>query len=136
MNIFEEIRKLNFTFGQYVVVGSGPMVARGIKEARDIDIVVIPELFEKCKREGWEQTLWTYPEKLGQIYLRKGFVELYLDVNCSDFNPTTQELIKRAEIIDSIPFITLEDMLKFKKSYNKEKHQQDIEATEKYLNGN
>ncbi|MEN9342388.1 MAG: hypothetical protein RIQ54_644 [Candidatus Parcubacteria bacterium] len=89
MNIIEEVKKLNFPIGQYVIVGSGPMAVRGLRDAHDIDIVVTRELFETCKANGWEAVPWTYPEKIGQIYLRKNYVELYLDVNCADFNPTT-----------------------------------------------
>lgn len=132
MDIFSEVKNLNLPLGQYVVVGSGIMQALGIKEARDIDIVVIPELFEKCKQEGWEQISWTYPEKLGQIYLRKGFVELYLDVNCGSCNPTTEELIENAEIINGVPFIGLDQLISFKKAYGKEKDFADIKLIEEY----
>lgn len=133
MNIIEEVKKLNFPLGQYVIVGSGPMAIRGLREARDIDIVATVELFEKCKSTGWQIMPWTYPEKVGQIYLKQDNVELYLDVNCGNFNPTTAELIERAEIIEGIPFTTLKDMINFKRAYNKEKHLQDIKITEKYL---
>jgi len=135
MNIFEEIQKLNFPSGQYVVVGSGPMAARGIREAQDIDIVVMPEFFEKCKQEDWEQIPWTY-EKPEQVYLKKGLVELYLDVNCGNFNPTTEELLQRADMINNIPFVSLADLIGFKKEYNKPKHLRDIELIEKYKKGN
>ena len=117
-------------------MGSGHLIALGLKESTDIDIVVTPELFEKCYQDAsWEQVPWTYPEKLGQIFLRRGVVELYLDVNAGDFNPSTAELIKRAVVIDNIPFASLEDVLAFKKEYlkNKPKHQKDIEVIEKYL---
>lgn len=133
MNLIEEIKKLNFPLGQYVIVGSGPMAVRGLKEAHDIDIVVTPEFFEKCKISGWETMPWTYPEKVGQIYLKKGDVELYLDVNAGDFNPTTAELIGRSETIHGIPFITLGDMISFKKAYGREKHLEDIKTTEEFL---
>lgn len=109
------------------------MAAHGIKEIHDIDIVVTSELFERCKNENWEHIPWTFPEKLGQIYLRKGVVELYLDINCGNFNPTIHELIQRADIIKGIPFASLEDVLKFKKEYNRPKHARDIELIKAYL---
>ena len=133
MNVIEEIKKLNFSSGEYVVVGSGPMAIRGLKEAHDIDIVVTPELFEKCRISGWEEMPWTYPEKVGQIYLKKGDVELYLDVNAGSFNPTTAELIERSETIQGVPFVTLKDMINFKKAYGREKHLKDIKIVEEYL---
>jgi len=134
MNIFEEIKKLNFPQGQYIIVGSGPLVAHNMKETKDIDIVVSPELFKKCEQEGREKLPWTYPDKLGHIYLRRGCIELYLDVNCKDFNPTLKELLQKADTIEWIPFASLEDILQFKIAYDKPKHAQDIEKIKEYLN--
>lgn len=136
MNIVEEMKKLQFPQGQYVIVGSGPLGIRGIKETNDIDIVVSPELFERCKQDWWEQLPRTYPDKIGQIYLRHGYVELFLDVNCGDFNPTLKELLQRADIIEGITFVSLKDVIKFKQSYNKPKHWEDIKIIEKYLKEN
>ncbi|MCE9643135.1 MAG: zinc ABC transporter substrate-binding protein [Candidatus Andersenbacteria bacterium] len=133
MNIIQEIQNLNFSTEQYIVVGSGPMAVRGLKDSHDIDIVVTPELFEKCSQKGWEQMPWTYPGKEGQIYLKKGIVELYLDVNAGEFHPTFQELMSRADIIQDIPFASLEDIIQFKKAYNRPKHDADIEKIEEYL---
>lgn len=133
MNVIEKVKSLSFPDGQYVVVGSGILAVKGIRESHDIDIVVIPVLFEKCKAEGWEQVPWTY-EKMDQVYLKKDEFELYLDVNCKDFNPTFQELFQRAEIIDGVVFASLQDTINFKRAYNKPKHLKDIELIEQYLN--
>jgi len=98
----------------------------------DIDIVVTPKLFEKSKNEHWEQIPWTY-EKIGQVYLKKDNIELYLDVNCKDFNPTFSELRGQADIIKDIPFASLDDTIKFKKAYNKPKHLKDVEMILEYI---
>jgi hypothetical protein len=133
MDFIKEVKKLNFSLGEYVIVGSGPMIIRGLKKAHDIDIVATENLFNKCKLEGWEIKPWTYPQKIGQIYLRQGNVEIFKDVNCGNFNPTIKELIERSEIIEGIPFVSLQDMLKFKREYNTEKHLKDIATTEEFL---
>lgn len=115
------------------------MIALGLKEGTDVDLVVTPELFEKCYQDdSWEQIPWTYPEKLGQIFLRRDVVELYLDVNAGNFNPSTTELIERAVMINNVPFASLEDILALKKEYlkNKLKHQKDIDLIEKELGKN
>lgn len=136
MNIVEEMKKLKFPQEQYVIVGSGPLVVRGIRETNDIDIVVSPKLFEKCKQDWWEQLPRTYPDKIGQIYLRQGYVELFLDVNCGDVNPTLEELLQRSDLIEEISFASLADILQFKIAYNTPKHRQDIKRIEKYLKEN
>jgi len=135
MNLIKEIKKLGFPPDSYIIVGSGHLSAIGLKEPHDIDIVVTKDLFAKCKKEGWEQMPFTYPDKLGHIFLRKGFTELYLDVNKGNFNPTIEELIQRAVIIDGVPFASFEDILNFKREYGKvnSKHLLDIELIEKHL---
>ncbi|MEX0651862.1 MAG: hypothetical protein WD509_00220 [Candidatus Paceibacterota bacterium] len=45
MNIFERVKRLNFPFGEYVVVGGGVMEAYGLRNAGDLDIVVGSALF-------------------------------------------------------------------------------------------
>ena len=135
MDIIKETKKLGFPLGSFVVIGSGHIIALGLKDGKDIDILVTKELFDKCVNEGWEVLTWTYPGMEGKTYLRMGIVELYLEANCDDFKPTTNELIKRATIIDGIPFASLEDLLKLKKGYSKinPKHLKDIKIIERYL---
>lgn len=53
MNIFEELKKLEIPKEDFVVLGSGILSALGIREAKDIDLLVKPELFEKLKKDGW-----------------------------------------------------------------------------------
>ena len=133
MNIVEKVKALDFPDGEYIVVGSGILGAKNIREIHDVDIVVSSDLFEKCKNDGWEQAPWTY-EKIGQIYLKKAEYELYLDVNCRDFNPTLRELLQRAEMIEGVPFASLEDSVSFKRVYGKPKHLRDIELIERFEN--
>lgn len=129
MNLFDEIKKLNFSIGEYVVVGGAAMMAHGLKETSDIDIVVIPDLFERCKQRGWEG----HVRPNGEPGLAKNIYEIYLDVNCGNFNPTFSELNDRAEHIEGIPFCNLKDVLRFKREYNREKDRKDIELIERYL---
>ena len=133
--IVESIKNLEFPQGEYIIVWSWPMAMRGIKEANDIDIVVSPKLFNQCILKNREQIPRTYKEKVGEVYLRKENIELYLDVNCWSHNPAFSELLQRADIIEGIAFASLEDILAFKKEYVKKnpKHILDIEKIERYI---
>ncbi|MFA6158230.1 MAG: hypothetical protein WCV82_04195 [Candidatus Paceibacterota bacterium] len=133
MDIINQVKNLKLTKDQYVVVGSGIMAMHGLKEIHDIDIVVSPEIFEGCKNKGWKTMHYTYPDKPGEIYLKQGDIELYTDVNCRNFNPTLQELLSKAEYFSGIPFICLDDLIKFKTEYNRPKDHKDIELMENYL---
>jgi hypothetical protein len=129
INIFNEVKQLNFPIDQYLVVGGGAMMARGIKETFDIDLVALPELFKKCQEMGWKEHL----RPNGEPGFENGIFEIYLDVNCDKFNPTFSELYERAEIINGVPFCSLSDVIKFKQVYNREKDIKDIKLVEEYL---
>ncbi len=135
MDIVGEVKKLKLPNDKYVVVGSGILIAYGLKKGTDIDIVVTEDIFNSFIMRGWEQLPWTYPDHDEGIFLRKGLVELYLDVNCGNFTPSTSELIQRAKVIEGVNFASMGDTLKFKKEYvkTKPKHKKDIEIIEQYL---
>ena len=135
MNVIDEVKKLGLPPKKYVVVGSGIIAARGIKETHDVDIVVTADIFKEFKaKEGWDQIPWSHDDHAGQVFLRKGHFELYLDVNCGNFWPTTEELIARADIIDGVPFAGFKDTVAFKKAYGRDKDAKDIELIQDYLN--
>ena len=115
MNIFDEVIKLKLPIGKY--------------------IVVTKDIFEGYMKNGCEQIPWTYSDHSNGVFLRKGLVELYLDVNCGKFNPSTRELIQRAKIINGIAFTSLNDTLSFNKEYakNNPKHIKDIKLLEDYI---
>lgn len=130
----KKVKELNFPTNQYIIAGSGIMVMHNLKETKDIDIVVSEKLFNQYSKI-WEQIPYTYPDKLGCVYLQKDEIELYRDVNHGEeFRPTLEELLARAEYFDGIAFIHLKDLLKFKKSYNRPKDQNDIQLIEQCLN--
>ena len=134
LNILQKIKSLHFPDGQYIIVGSAIMVMHKLKETKDIDIVISKELFDTYIENGWEKVAYTYADKLGQFWLRKDEFELYLDVNHGEeWRPDLKELLSHAEYFDGIPFLCLNDLLKFKKSYNRSKDQNDIRIIEEYL---
>lgn len=53
MDIFEEVKNLNLPLGQYLVAGSGPIAAHGIRDYKDIDILVTENLYNKLMKSGW-----------------------------------------------------------------------------------
>ncbi len=133
MNIFEEIEKLNFPSDQYIVVGSGIMAAKGIRQTKDLDIIVTPELFEKCKAEGWEVHPWTKQGIPGKEWLRKGAVEVYVQLSRKTGGISAKELLQNAEVINSAPFINLESLMDFKSEYGRPRDFEDIEIIKNYL---
>lgn len=124
-----EIRRLQLPRGQYVVVGGAALAARGIRETRDIDLVVTPELFEELERVGWQRK--TRPN--GKPALKHGNIEVHLDVNCGAFARSTQWLLQHCEYVSGVPLIDLGTLRNFKSSYGRPKDAEDLRLIEQHL---
>lgn len=119
---------------QYAIIGSGPLGIRNLKAIGDIDIIVTP-------------TLWnTLAEKYGimdengvrKIVLPGGVVEAFGDNSFytaleDPQAPTIASRIKDAEMIDGLPFDSLENILYYKRKDAREKDLKDISLIEQWM---
>lgn len=128
MNIIQKIKELNLPLGQYVVVGSGTLDVLGIRPAGDIDIAVTKELHQKLRETGE----WKEYEKYNKIFLTKDVFEIIPKLEFELYPTTAEEAISSALIIDGIPFMNLDELIKFKLSQGREKDLRDIELVKKY----
>ena len=137
MNVIEEIKKLDLPTAEYVIIGGAVMAVHGIRDTDDIDIVVTPSLFQKYTQEGWELNPWTKTGKKGKDWLKKDKVEMYKEVIMSGNSVTLEELSKDIEIIDGVPFISLQKLVEFKTEYwqlyNRPKDVNDLALIEQFL---
>lgn len=119
---FEELKNINLPAGNFAVFGSGPMCVRGLRECRDLDVVVTEKVFNEYLRNSD----WELKERNNSKYLKnKNFeIELWKDWVLGDYN--IRELIKDSEVINGMPFVKLEYVLKWKKINNREKDLKDI----------
>lgn len=130
VDIIPKIQNLKLPTGQYVVFGSGPIGVRGIREINDLDIVVTPEVYAKIKKQpGWKEI--TKPE--GNLNLVKEEYEIMADYNVGVYNPDTKKLIAKAELIDGVPFVPLNEVLVWKNASRRPKDLVDIELINTYL---
>ncbi|MEP7103872.1 MAG: hypothetical protein ABI721_04155 [Candidatus Dojkabacteria bacterium] len=131
--LLESLKELNLPSEDFAVFGSGPMYPRGIKDlGHDLDIVARGTAWEKALELGT-------PEKPSQgdgkvIELNEGSIEIfnswvpgYWDID---------ELIDSADIFDSIRYVNLENLIKWKKAMGRPKDFEHIELIEKYLENN
>lgn len=132
MNIIEKIKELNFPKEHYVVIGSGTMDVLGIRKAQDIDISTSEELFEVLKNSGdWEEY-----EKYGRPFLKKDVFEINNQLNWDKYNTVLEEANKTALFIDDIPFLSLDELVKFKTASGREKDIQDIKLIKEFQQNN
>jgi hypothetical protein len=129
LKLIDTIRILDFPFHAYVVVGSGILAIRGIRPARDIDIVVTGELYNECKKSGWREEWHAVVNKYA-LHKHVGCfeVELYRDVNGGEVQFTFEELRASADIFQNAPFISLPQMLRVKQRCASwgAKHREDV----------
>ncbi len=125
MNTLDQIKELNLPIGSYAVFGSSLLNLYGIRESRDIDIVCTQEVYEQFKiKRDWKEVTG----KNGEKCLHKDNYSIGVGWDCTPgYNPTTEYLIKNAEIIDGVPFVKLEEIIKWKSIYGREKDLKDIE---------
>jgi hypothetical protein len=130
MDIVSQVKELNLPLGQYLVVGSGVMSVHGIRAHNDIDLLVTEELYQDLKKQGWE----VVQVKPGLEVVRKSIYEASPQmVTLPNYHPNIQDLIARADIINGVAFISVQDLLVFKTSLGREKDLRDIDLIKNYL---
>lgn len=117
MNIAEELKKLDLPYDSFVVVGSGILGALNIRESADIDLIVSQEVYDRLELEGWDHGKWDE-----QVVLKKDL----FDVGRIWFGDPVDALIKKAQYIDGIPYLSLDDVFAWKKVAGREKDLRDL----------
>lgn len=131
VDIFQAVKALDPPFGQYVVFGSGPLAAHGIRPTNDVDLFVTTTLYEKLKFDGWEEKDLHTPA--GGLYLSNGIYEADDTWEYGAYNPTPEALIARADVIHGVPFAPLTDVVKWKEAWGRPKDLADIELIRQHL---
>lgn len=123
---------LNLSLDEYVIFGSGPMAIRGIKEPKDLDVLLKKNVWDTwSQKEGWISR----ELRKGEHYLENtNFpdIELYEYWGPGDWN--TEEIINNSEIINGFRFANMEDQKRYKKLCNREKDIHDLKLIENYEN--
>lgn len=117
MDFKEHIASLKLPKGSFIVVGSGILGALGIRESSDIDLVVDEVVFRNFKDLGWDTGLWG--DKT--VYQRGVF-----DIGNDWYGETAQDLLQRAQVIDDVPYLSLNEVYEWKKTKGREKDLRDI----------
>lgn len=127
--IVAKIKAQDFPMGSYVVYGSGPMAAAGIRPTHDIDLVVLPSLYALLQHQGWRFK----DDPHGNPMLMSGDFEVSKTWVFGSYNPSFQELLETADIIDNIPFVNLHEVKKWKQTYARPKDLDDVKLIDDYL---
>jgi hypothetical protein len=124
------LENLALPASDYVVTGSGPLLAHGLKkDIHDIDLVARGRAWELAARLG---EVHRSKSGLGRaIELADGRIEVFdhwlgglTDVNA---------MIDSAELFEGLPFLSLQDTLLWKRGLGRAKDLRDIALIERHL---
>ena len=131
-DLLTELDALKLPENKYVIVGSGPLGVRGIRESQDLDILVNDDLWEKLSNK------YGILNKNGNLAIRiSDTIEVFGNktfLNQLPDNTTVEEQIKNAETIESHPFQSLEHLKFFKKIGGRQKDLDDIILLQDLIN--
>lgn len=134
---FSALRKFKLPNNQYAIIGSGPLGIRNLKAIGDIDIIVTPQLWDiLAERYGIVDENGvkkiSFPGGVVEAFGESSF---YTDQK-DDQAPTIASRIKGAEIIDDLPFDSMENVLYYKRKNAREKDLKDILLIEQWMETN
>ena len=118
------LKELNLPSHHYLIWGSGPLAIRGLRMARDIDLIVTKSL--------WNELTKKYvPEGPKENKIKIRYIEIWKDLlNLTD---RIDDIIADRDMLDGFPFMKLSYTLEWKKYWNSKKDPADIVLIEKYL---
>jgi hypothetical protein len=109
--LFDQLRQLRLPPNGYAIFGSGPLAIRNIIPTRnDLDILCKQNVWDIVSRDGVTEFLPEYDVTVASFF--DGNITLGTNWGIGDFDII--ELIETAEIIDSLPFVRLEHVVRYK----------------------
>lgn len=132
LKYLEEVRKMDLPLGKYAVLGSGPLAIRRVRDTKDIDLIVTPDIYAYYKK----QKDWKIRFAYGNFFLRKGNLEIWKKIGFWKSRVSIRDFINRAELIDGLPFVNLHDFIYWKKKGFRDKDKEDAKLAEDWINKN
>jgi hypothetical protein len=134
--LFDKFRTLNLPTSEYAIVSSGPLAIRGIKKTRDVDVIVSEKLWNELSTKhtvvkGNKEN--TKENKKVDVIKPKEDIDILRIYTKLSGQPTLNEQVQSAEIIDGLSFQALSHCLWFKKKSDRQKDKDDIGLVKEYL---
>jgi hypothetical protein len=128
-DIVSKVKQLNLTDGEYIIFGSCPLALAGIRNSKDIDLLVSESLLKSLALNGWKQ-IHKGPKDDPFIF---GIFEAHSNWDFSPYSPTLSQLLSSATYFNSVPFASLLEVRKWKAASSGAKHMSDVAKIDAYL---
>lgn len=129
MNKEELIGKVKGLGIECVVIGSGVMCVKGLRDSGDVDLIVREEVFERLSDEGWEMVVFEGDDR--DVYLERNGVEVGLRWGGRGF----YELMNGGFVVDGVWFCDLGFVRERKLERGRVKDLVDVSLIEKFMEG-
>lgn len=135
---FAALKKYHLPVGKYAIGGSGALGIRGIREINDIDILISNDLrdilIEKygVVDDGKVKKIVFAKDSENDVEIEAFWEDSFYTLKKDPNAPTVSEIISHADIIDGLPFQSLEDTIYFKQKMNRAKDLEDIKLIKKW----
>ena len=128
--LFRLLEKLALPPSDYVVTGSGPLLAHGLRAGiHDLDLLARGKAWELAAAEA--PVLGARSGLGRRIVLHRGAIEVF-DHWVGGLGDV-DALIDEAELIEGVPFMSLKDTLRWKRGLGRAKDLADIALIEHHL---
>jgi hypothetical protein len=126
--------KLRLNSDNSIVISSGILQALGIRNSKDIDVVVSQEMFNYLKKSGNFKVI----KSQGRETLANNMFEIGTNWPVLGKSYKLEDLIKQSLIIEGVRYITIDFLYEVKKSQASKKNVskkniEDIKLIEKYI---
>ncbi len=124
--MLEELQSLRLPIGDYVLFGSGPLLARGwIADAGDLDVLARGPAWRRAQQLGPVEYLAEWDVTVVNIGQN---ISVGTSWGIGDVDP--DELIDNAELIDAIPCARLDDVAAYKRIADRPKDREHLAIIE------
>lgn len=135
IELFNELRELDLLIGEYLIIASGPLGIRHLREMSDVDLKVSDKLWNELSKK---YEVFYDDCKVMKLRLSEN-IEAMCEASFAGRNqdgPKIEEQLKNAEIIDNLPFENIQTTLFWKRRSTREKDKKDVESIERWLEEN
>ena len=126
--IVDRVKGLELPMGEYALFGSVPLAAHRIRESRDVDLLVTIELYQELRLRGWKEK----KTGIGREVIVSGCFEAGYSWTYGKYKSDAKKLIENAEIVNGVPVVALEEVIKWKRALGRKKDLKDIISIERY----
>jgi len=131
MPLFDLLKSLHLSAGDYAIFGSGPLIVREIIPAsNDLDVICRGNAWKTVQKKGESEYLSDYDVTV--VTMCDGRLTFGSEWAIGDFD--INELIDSAEIIDGLPFVRLEHVACYKGISKRPKDLEHLKALEAFEN--